>query len=81
MKRAEEIVGYGIFQHSSGNGDHVVRTIRDGWCPSPYSDQTPLKVFKRETSAQAHADKLNGRTPAGLLLTRPDGRVYPGALS
>ena len=54
---------FGVFLHSSGNGDYVVRSMYDGWCPAPYSDQKPVHTYraKQEKLAQKMADKLNGR--------------------
>jgi hypothetical protein len=51
---------YGVFVHSSGkNGGYVVRTMYNGWTPSPYSSSLVLRAFRRESAAQRHADNLN----------------------
>ena len=51
---------FGVFEHSSGpQGGFVVRTIYDGWCPYPYSNSEPVKVYQREHAAQRYADHLN----------------------
>jgi hypothetical protein len=51
---------YGVFVHSSGrDGGYVVRTVFNGWTPSPYSTEQALRIFKREASAQRDADKRN----------------------
>jgi hypothetical protein len=56
-----------VVMHSSGpEAGYCVRTgyvQADGtvWIPRPYTDVTPVKVYKREGPAQLLADKLNGR--------------------
>ena len=56
----EETKEFGVFQHSSGElGGFVVRTIYDGWTPAPYRTEDAVITFKRESSAQHQADKLN----------------------
>lgn len=58
---AETVKDYGIYLHSSGeSGGYVVRTRYDGWCPAPYSDASPIAVYKRLHAAEKYADKLNG---------------------
>jgi len=53
-------IRYAVIQHSSGPcGGYVVRTMYDGWIPSPYRADDAVKVYRRESAAQAHADKLN----------------------
>jgi hypothetical protein len=51
---------YAVYLHSSvKQGGYVVRTRHDGSAAAPYLRAQPVKVFKRESAAQAHADKLN----------------------
>ena len=61
MTRTEEIT-FGVYQHSSGpQGGFIPRTRYDGWAPAPYSQATPVKVYKRLSAAERHCDRLNGR--------------------
>lgn len=55
---------WGVFQHSSGaEGGYVAR---EGWTKddgeygfsSPYSQQTPIHVYKRQHDAEKHAERL-----------------------
>jgi hypothetical protein len=38
---------------------YVVRARYDGWLPRPYTKAPIAKLYKRESAAQKHADKLN----------------------
>lgn len=60
---SQEITRHAVVMHSGGSG-YVVRTAylqTDGswWIPNPYSQATPVKLYKRECDAEKLADKLN----------------------
>lgn len=57
----EPVKTYCVVQHSSGPaGGYVVRTAYDGWLPAPYAYAERLAEYKRLTTAERHADRLNG---------------------